>query len=938
MSNTNGISMDNPLNDHDYCSPNKNHNASEDVSEAREKRQRREVHDPEFSHYTSSDYSSSDAESNQESEEYDEDDPNRPWCTCNKPDDGLFMISCDICEYWFHGNCVGVVKSLSERWQREGKEWFCPECTEALESGTHRNAIPPKIAKKPKNLKISGNRRGRPRKAAVQTRKASARLSLRSSKKMNSSLDSRMSSRKNSTKSAGSESFNEFEHPDRLKELIRERRKAFFLKHRISEQLKAEKMKEMGLGRRSVTASLGDSLDSLVSSTNSPNMNNLPINIKSEHKEKSKPNIVLQINKKKDSSIESGNQRLVTTIVKKRKHSTASDTSASDLFTADPLQVGKKTKKDSVRSSPTTPNAKTSGTAYPEINDSKASNQSSKSLQKMVANEQAASKRKRKDSESSSSNGPQNLLGPTQMIKMIHETLESRSKKLNIEITLEKMEELASEIQRQLAECYKEGSPKCINKFRSLIFNLRDLKNEVLLTNVLNGEILPSKLVRMSHDDMASNELSKWRERENKHTIELIKRDAQLAAEQVIVKKTHKGEEVISTSHNDSDNPASSAATNQDLPTTPTKTSIRLELNKTNSPQSTSSANASQSNNANGLGIIKLEATSNNDTTNEPSASSKDPLALLDATTNHEDHIFEIGCKMCTKQQTDKVDDHTQQDPEFSTVEKGSRQEKTQDQPKRLRIQIETKLDPTNLSRLREPLIKPTEEPVESGQFSPTRNSPNADPAEMSDDSAKDQDGAVEDEDLYDPETSTMPTSDKDEFELPKASSRDICWSGSISTLDGGKLNALARIVSGNADFIQDKISSTIKTCGRITPDLLTSYIKKLKTTTKNKILLVQLHPSTENDKSSFDTFFDYLYTRNRCAVINCRDYSHILKDFYILPIHEKSSIPDILKPINGPGLDRTVPNCLLGLLVKTKRPPSASGSIANYTPTPINQ
>lgn len=931
MSTTNGVPIDNPLSDHDYCSPSKTSTAPvEPVSETREKRQRKEVHDPEFSHYTSSDYSSSDAGSDQESEEYDEGDPNRPWCNCNRPDDGKFMISCDICMYWFHGSCVGVVESLSKRWSKEGKEWYCPDCEDALANGTPRSAIPRKIVKKPKNTaKPAGKRRGRPRKTSVQAREASARLSLRSSKRMNHSLDSRTGTRNSSNKSAGSESFNEFEHPDRLKELIRERRKAFFLKHRLSEQVKAEKMKEMGVGRRSVTASLGDSLDSLVSSTNSPNMNNLPINIKSEHKERSKPNIVLQINTKKDSSVESGGQRLVTTIVKKRKHSETSDSNAGEVFTTDPLQVGKKPKKTKSSATPISPSAKTSGNISPGLNDSQASgSQSSKSMQKLVASEQSASKRKRKDSDSNSSSGPQNLLGPKQMVKMIYDTLESRSRKLDIKIPSEKIEALANEIQQQLAECYKEGSPKCINKFRSLIFNLRDLKNEVLLTNVLNGEIIPSKLVRMSHDDMASNELSKWRERENKHSIELIKRDAQLAAEEVIVKKTHKGEEVISASHNDNDNPASSANTNQDLPTTPTKTSIRPEPSKIKSPHLMSSDDASRSNSASTSSAVKSESPSKSESvtvsTGELPSSSADPLALLDKTEDHANHIFDIGCKICTKQTIENEDGPSGQQTDNVAAQKESQAEKPQDQPKRLRISIETKLDPSNLSRLREPLVRPTEQSAESefglSKASPTA-SPNADPVKLGeDDNVKSE--ADDDEELYDPETSTlMPPSDRNEFGLSKAPASGVCWTGSINMQDTGKFNAMAKSISGDASFIQDRLSSTLNICGRIAPDQVSSYIKLLKSTTKNQILLVQLHPHTENDKSSFDAFFDYLYTRNRCAVINCSANSQLLKDFYILPVHQKSSIPEVLKPINGPGLDRTDPNCLLGLLVKTKRP-----------------
>ena len=41
-----------------------------------------------------------------------------------------FMICCDICEDWFHGNCVGITVAQGKRMEREGKEYVCPICVE----------------------------------------------------------------------------------------------------------------------------------------------------------------------------------------------------------------------------------------------------------------------------------------------------------------------------------------------------------------------------------------------------------------------------------------------------------------------------------------------------------------------------------------------------------------------------------------------------------------------------------------------------------------------------------------------------------------------------------------------------------------------------------------------------------------------------------------
>ena len=46
------------------------------------------------------------------------------YCICNGPDDGSFMIACDFCCEWFHGNCVGVTEKQAQKIDL----YVCPEC------------------------------------------------------------------------------------------------------------------------------------------------------------------------------------------------------------------------------------------------------------------------------------------------------------------------------------------------------------------------------------------------------------------------------------------------------------------------------------------------------------------------------------------------------------------------------------------------------------------------------------------------------------------------------------------------------------------------------------------------------------------------------------------------------------------------------------------
>jgi PHD-finger len=54
-----------------------------------------------------------DDEDSEGDDEWDsEDDPDKLWCICRKPHNNRFMICCDKCEDWFHGQCVGITKAM----------------------------------------------------------------------------------------------------------------------------------------------------------------------------------------------------------------------------------------------------------------------------------------------------------------------------------------------------------------------------------------------------------------------------------------------------------------------------------------------------------------------------------------------------------------------------------------------------------------------------------------------------------------------------------------------------------------------------------------------------------------------------------------------------------------------------------------------------------
>uniref|UniRef100_A0AAY4EC93 PHD-type domain-containing protein n=1 Tax=Denticeps clupeoides TaxID=299321 RepID=A0AAY4EC93_9TELE len=72
------------------------------------------------------DYEESESESSDSDDEgY---DPNALYCICRQKHNKRFMICCDRCEEWFHGDCVGITEARGRLMERNGEDYICPKC------------------------------------------------------------------------------------------------------------------------------------------------------------------------------------------------------------------------------------------------------------------------------------------------------------------------------------------------------------------------------------------------------------------------------------------------------------------------------------------------------------------------------------------------------------------------------------------------------------------------------------------------------------------------------------------------------------------------------------------------------------------------------------------------------------------------------------------
>lgn len=109
---------------------------------------------------------------------------------------------------------------------------------------------------------------------------------------------------------------------------------------------------------------------------------------------------------------------------------------------------------------------------------------------------------------------------------------------------MDQARKLATDIEAELFKLC--GSKKTYNqKARSLLFNLKDKSNPELRARVFSGEIPPADLCRMTGEQLASKELSDWRNaKEQALDKMLVLTDADTVSGKV-VKKTHKGEFIV---------------------------------------------------------------------------------------------------------------------------------------------------------------------------------------------------------------------------------------------------------------------------------------------------------------------------------------------------------------------------------------------------------
>ncbi|XP_042852714.1 SPOC domain-containing protein 1 isoform X4 [Panthera tigris] len=129
------------------------------------------------------------------------------------------------------------------------------------------------------------------------------------------------------------------------------------------------------------------------------------------------------------------------------------------------------------------------------------------------------------------------------VVHAMREVLWSRLRELpDLVLSEEAVGGIAADIEAALFDLTQAANCRYKTKYRSLLFNLRDPRNPDLFLKVLQGDVTPHGLVRMSSTQLAPQELARWRDQEEKRGLEIIEQQQKKPCSLPAFKLTHKGE------------------------------------------------------------------------------------------------------------------------------------------------------------------------------------------------------------------------------------------------------------------------------------------------------------------------------------------------------------------------------------------------------------
>ncbi|KAJ8386354.1 hypothetical protein AAFF_G00174510 [Aldrovandia affinis] len=145
----------------------------------------------------------------------------------------------------------------------------------------------------------------------------------------------------------------------------------------------------------------------------------------------------------------------------------------------------------------------------------------------------------------------------------------------------------------------------------------------------------------------------------------------------------------------------------------------------------------------------------------------------------------------------------------------------------------------------------------------------------------------------------------------------DSLWKGFVNMPSVAKFVTKVYPVSGILDHLTEDLPDSIQVGGRISPQMVWDYVEKIRASGTKEVCLIRFTPVTEEDEISYTLLYAYFSSRRRYGVV--ANNTKQVKDTYLVPLGCAEKIPHQLVPFDGPGLEASRPNLLLGLIIRQR-------------------
>uniref|UniRef100_A0A4W3IP31 Death-inducer obliterator 1 n=1 Tax=Callorhinchus milii TaxID=7868 RepID=A0A4W3IP31_CALMI len=424
-------------------------------------------------------------------------DPDKLYCICRQPHNNRFMICCDRCEEWFHGDCVGITMARGRLLERNGEDYICPDCSPSPDKGSSSTEMTSGQQESKSALASTGDQN-----AALEKPDGS------------SPTDQGIKGRiEKAANPSGKKKIKIFK-PINSKQLPSGPRKA--IEGTDTNETSSKKLVVLVHNRPVAIPKESAAGPALGTWTIDHNYNA----VKPEKTVISTSVFYKSLQKEGDTNVDS--------------------LSAGERSTGERHILPKPPPTSQQASKPPTPANKQLGSKRPITTTQQSPSSKQPSSTKQLSTKQPGPANKQLTSATPSGKKsadrqsvqlsapgakPSSQPSNSQIRHNIRRSLkEILCKRVNdcddLDVTEEVIGKIAVNIEKELFMLFRETDSKYKSRYRCIMFNLKNPRNQGLFRRVLQEQIVPSRLVRMSPEEIESKELAMWGEKESRSARE----------------------------------------------------------------------------------------------------------------------------------------------------------------------------------------------------------------------------------------------------------------------------------------------------------------------------------------------------------------------------------------------------------------------------------